>query len=528
MATNVRKERTRGVPRAGGLLTASTVLLMAGPVVDWLLSKVMEDYRTSISIFFCLLTVAGGVLLLTARGRKAGCAVGGALALFCAAVTMNRPLLLAAVALWVVSVVGTSWNKALGFLPEKLRMPVLNLICVVLTAVSGLQSLPSVKYTPAWLAPLLLATVGAVLLCGNVRAEAFMPLSPEERAQREPAPRYRSVPSAGVLGLLGALLLLADGGWLLVYIFRLMGSFDVPLSNLLWPALTAVAGVLLLLRSQGEKRLLPAAVLLLIGQFRALLVMREAAAYADQTGAALQQTQQTALLFFSVLLLLLSAVGFAWNRPVGKTRQLPLFNAIAAALASANGIWGVIDQISAIMETAKAGAELESGLVWNLVLGLLLPVGLVLVNLAVESRQMPAMARKVDGGKYRRGLSGFVGSFYTGVGGKLQLLAKIGGALCLVLGILGVVLILLGVLVLLLQLVGLIPSGFEPTSLMLGGLIGMVGALLLAVSTWPLYAFGQITADLHAIRKGGISASAPESAAQPAASRENPDELPEL
>ena len=528
MKTNVRKERTRGVPRAGGLLTASAVLLMAGPVADWLLSRVMEDYRTSMSIFFCLLTVAGGVLLLTARGRKTGCAVGGVLALLSAAVTMNRPLLLAAVALWAVSVAGVSWNKAPGFLPEKLRMPVLNLICVVLAAVSGLQSLPAVKYTPAFLAPLLLAAVGAALLCGNVRAEVFMPLSPEERAQKGPEPRYRSVPSAGVLGLLGALLLLADGGWLLVYIFRLMGSFDVPLSNLLWPALTAAAGVLLLLRGQGEKRLLPAAVLLLICQVRSLLVMREMAAYADQTGAALQQTQQAALLFFSVLLLLLSAVGFAWNRPVGKTRQLPVLNAIAAALAAANGIWGVIDQISAIVETAKAGAELESGLVWNLVLGLLLPVGLVLVNLAMEFRQLPARARKVDGGRYRRGLGGFVGSFYTGVGGKLQLLAKIGGALCLVLGLLGVVLILLGVLVLLLQLVGLIPSGFEPTSLMLGGLIGMVSALILAVSTWPLYAFGQITADLHAIRKGGIFTAAPESAAQSAASRENPDELPEL
>ena len=33
-------------------------------------------------------------------------------------------------------------------------------------------------------------------------------------------------------------------------------------------------------------------------------------------------------------------VGFAWNRPVGKTRQLPVLNAIAAALAAANGIWG--------------------------------------------------------------------------------------------------------------------------------------------------------------------------------------------
>ena len=528
MATNVRKERTRGMPRTGGLLTVSAVLLMAGPVMDWLLSKVMEDYRTSMSIFFCLLTVAGGVLLLTARGRKAGCAVGGALALFGAAVTMNRPLLLAAVALWVVSVVGTSWNKAPGFLPEKLRMPVLNLICVILTVVSGLQSVPAVKYTPAWLAPLLLATVGAVLLCGNVQAEAFVPLPPEERAKKEPGLRYRSVPAAGFLGLLGALLLLADGVWLLVYIFRLMGSFDVPLSNLLWPALTVAAGVLLLLRNQGEKRLLPAAILLLIGQLRTLLVMREAAAYADQTGTALQQTQQTALLFFSVLLLLLSAVGFSWNRPVGKTRPLPVLNVIAAALAAANGIWGVIDRVSVIVETAKAGGELDAGSVWDLLLGLLLPVGLVLVNLAMESRQLPARAWKVDGGKYRRGLGGFVGSFYTGVGGKLQLLAKIGGAVCLVLGILSVVLILLGVLVLLLQLVGLIPSYFEPMSLLLGGLIGVVSALLLAVSTWPLYAFGQIAADLHAIRKGGASGAAPESAGQPAASRENPDELPEL
>ena len=528
MATNVRKERTQGIPRKGALLTASVALLMAGPVVDWLLSKVVEDYYTSASIFFCLLTVVGGVLLLTARERKAGCAIGGALSLFGAAVTMNRPLLLAVAAFWVISVAGTSWNKAQGFLPEKFRMPVLNLICVALAVVSGLQSLPNVKYTPAFLAPLLLATVGAVLLCGNVRAEAFMPLSPEERANKGPGLRYRAVPATGFLGLLGALLLLADGVWALVNLFRLMGSFDVPLSNLLWPVLTVAAGVLLLLRGQGEKRLLPAAVLLLICQFRTLLVMRGAAVYADQAGTALQQTRQTALLFFSVLLLLLSAVGFTWNRPVGKTRPLPVLNAIAAALAAANGIWGVIDQISAIVETAKAGAELESGSVWNLVLALLLPVGLVLVNLAVESRQLPAVARKVDGGKYRRGFSGFVGSFYTGVGGKLQLLAKIGGALCLVLGILGVVLILLGVLVLLLQLVGLIPSGFEPTSLMLGGLIGVVSALLLAVSTWPLYAFGQITADLHAIRKGGISCTAPEGAAQPAASQENPDELPEL
>lgn len=535
MERNAQRERIQGMPRKGALLTVSAALLMAGPVVDWLLSKVVEDYYTSVSIFFCLLTVAGGVLLLTARERKAGCAVGGALALFGAAVTMNRPLLLAAVAFWVISVVGTSWNKAPGFLPEKFRMPVLNLICVVLAAVSGLQSLPGVKYTPAWLAPLVLATVGAVLLCGNVQAETFVSLTPEERAQKEPGLRYRSVPAAGFLGFLGALLLLADGAWMMVNIFRLMSSFDVPLSNLLWPALTVAAGVLLLLRSQGEKRLLPAAVLLLIGQLRTLLVMREAAVYADQT-AALQQTQQTALLFFSVLLLLLSAVGFTWNRPVGKTRPLPVLNAVAAVLAAVNGIWATIDLISVSVEDAKSGAELDAGLGQDLLLGLLLPLGLVLVNLAMEARQAPPKAWKVDGGKYSRGLRGFVGSFYTGVGGKLQLLAKISGALCLILGILGVVVMILGVLVLLLQLVGLIPPYFEPLSLLLGGLAAVVSALLLAVGTWPLYAFGQIVSDLHAIRKDGvrISGTAPETEgtgpADPKASaaQENPDELPEL
>lgn len=535
MERNAQRERIQGMPRKGALLTVSAALLMAGPVVDWLLSKVVEDYYTSVSIFFCLLTVVGGVLLLTARERKAGCAVGGALALFGAAVTMNRPLLLAAVAFWVISVVGTSWNKAPGFLPEKFRMPVLNLICVVLAAVSGLQSLPEVKYTPAWLAPLVLATVGAVLLCGNVQAEMFVSLTPEERARKEPGLRYRSVPAAGFLGFLGALLLLADGAWMMVNIFRLMSSFDVPLSNLLWPALTVAAGVLLLLRSQGEKRLLPAAVLLLIGQLRTLLVMREAAVYADQT-AALQQTQQAALLFFSALLLLLSAVGFTWNRPVGKTRPLPVLNAVAAVLAAVNGIWATIDLISVSVEDAKSGAELDAGLAQNLLLGLLLPLGLVLVNLAMEARQAPPKAWKVDGEKYSRGLRGFVGSFYTGVGGKLQLLAKISGVLCLILGLLGVVMMLLSILLLLLQLFGLIPPYFEPLSLLLGGLAAVVSALLLAVGTWPLYAFGQIVSDLHAIRKDGVQASgtagetAETGSADPKASaaQENPDELPEL
>ena len=147
-------------------------------------------------------------------------------------------------------------------------------------------------------------------------------------------------------------------------------------------------------------------------------------------------------------------------------------------------------------------------MILNILLYALLPLGLVLVNLAMEGRQ----AARPRPGRWTAAStagasSGFVGSFYTNVGGKLQLLAKISGALCLILGLLGIVMLLLSVLLLLLQLVGLLSPYFEPLSLTLGGLIAVVSALLLAVSTWPLYAFGQIVGDLHAIRQDGVRAS---------------------
>lgn len=530
MEMRVRKERIRGVPRRGSLFTAAAALLMAAPVVQLILGKVLEDFYRSTTVLPCLLAVAGGILLLTARGKQAGYTVGGLLAILGSSVVISHMLLLPAMLLWGLSAIGVSWNKPVSRLLKGRSLPVLNLAAAILAAVSALLCLDTVGSMPAFALPLALAAVGAVLLCTAADAQTFLPLSPEQRAQQAPSMRYHSVLRPGMLGTLGAVLLLVCEVWQLIDLFRLMSGFHVALGTLLQPVLIIVAAVLLL-RAQNGPRLLPAAILLLISQTLALLSMRQTVMYADEMGAALQQTQRTALLFFSVLLLLIGVIGTTWNRPVGKGRPVPLCSAIAAPLAAVSGIWAAVYRVSLIVEEARVNFDSVQGLLRSL----LLPAGLVLVSLAMEGCQAEARGRKVDGSKYRRGLAGFVSNFYSDVGGSLQLLAKICGVLYLIMGILGVVAIVLGIIILLLQLFGLIPPSFDPLSLLMAGLAIIVSALILAVSTWPLYAFGQITADLHAIRKEGVRASGAaevpaEGSAAPGTgpSADNPDELPEL
>lgn len=530
MEMRVRKERIRGVPRRGPLFTAAAALLMAAPVVQLILGKVLEDFYRSTTVLPCLLAVAGGILLLTARGKQAGYTVGGLLAILGSSVVISHMLLLPAMLLWGLSAIGVSWNKPVSRLLKGRSLPVLNLAAAILAAVSALLCLDTVGSMPAFALPLALAAVGTVLLCTAADAQTFLPLSPEQRAQQAPRVRYRSVLRPGMLGTLGAVLLLVCEVWQLIDLFRLMSGFHVALGTLLQPVLIIVAAVLLL-RAQNGPRLLPAAILLLISQTLALLSMRQTVMYADEMGAALQQTQRTALLFFSVLLLLIGVIGTTWNRPVGKGRPVPLCSAIAAPLAAVSGIWAAVYRVSLIVEEARVNFDSVQGLLRSL----LLPAGLVLVSLAMEGCQAEARGRKVDGSKYRRGLAGFVSNFYSDVGGSLQLLAKICGVLYLIMGILGVVAIVLGIIILLLQLFGLILPSFDPLSLLMAGLAIIVSALILAVSTWPLYAFGQITADLHAIRKEGVRASGAaevpaEGSAAPGTgpSADNPDELPEL
>ena len=342
-----------------------------------------------------------------------------------------------------------------------------------------------------------------------------------------PGVRYRSVPAAGTLCLVGALLVLADGLMDLANLF-MMESFEVRLLELLWPLLVIAAGVLLV-RGDRDKHVLPASALLLACQLRMLFVLRQVAMYSDSGIGS--RTPMAALLFGAELMMLLGAVGFTWNRPVGK-RSMPLISAIAAALAGANAVWAEVIELDFLVEYFQIGGQGNPGLFRNLITVILLPLGLILVNLAMECREAPPKVWKVDGDKYRRGFSGFVHGFYSDVGGKIQLVAKICGLIYLILGLLGVAVMALSIVILLLQLFGLIPPYFSAASLLLSGLIAVVSALVLAAGTWPLYAFGQMTADVHAIRKEGVASVKTEGAAVPVpdhnAERTNPDELPEL
>ena len=74
-------------------------------------------------------------------------------------------------------------------------------------------------------------------------------------------------------------------------------------------------------------------------------------------------------------------------------------------------------------------------------------------------------------------------AFYDNIGGKLRILAK-------VLGVIGVPLVLIG---LFLMIAG-DPADFTT------GVIMFIGGLTLQICSWPIYGFGQLIDDVHAIR----------------------------
>ena len=116
------------------------------------------------------------------------------------------------------------------------------------------------------------------------------------------------------------------------------------------------------------------------------------------------------------------------------------------------------------------------------------------------------------------------------MGGSLQSLARICGGICLVCAFICLLITIFGVVVWFLELLGFIPAEFIPFSSITAGLIGMVSCLLAAVGTWPLYAFGQITSDIRAMRNRNHAEnpSPADTADRKMSENINPDELPEL
>ena len=81
----------------------------------------------------------------------------------------------------------------------------------------------------------------------------------------------------------------------------------------------------------------------------------------------------------------------------------------------------------------------------------------------------------------------FLNKLYSNVGGKLQVIAKICGIVGLVCAAIGLLLMLY--------------SGFDD-EMILAGVGCMVTGISCIVSSWPLYAFGQLVNDVHSMKLG--------------------------
>ena len=525
--------RTRGLPQAGGLLLGALALLAAGAVLV-LLADLSREYSSGDGIWVLLLTLAGCALLLFGKGAPAASVIGGAL-VFLETTATSSPLPLAMLA-WLVSAVGVPGNPAPAKLPNLIRLPAWNLASGVL-ALLALVELPGMlgsgmsAVTALRVLSVLAMGLGVLLLNLTVRAQPVAPAG-----ERLPRPRVKSLFQPGWKLRVGAALLIADGAIGLWQSIRLMGSFDVALTNFLWPLLILAAGVLLLLRDQLELHSRAALILLLVVELRNVLAMREMMRYAENP-----PSNPSGVLFLALALMGIACLGVRWNRPLSlRGKTLPVLNLIAVVLAAAGIVLGEQRYVQFIVEHIGA----EDGSLWMSAIrpnlsyifsALLLPVGLILLNLSAQGAEIPGSVRVKGKLPSQRGLAGLVQRFYSNVGGCLQMLAKIQGVICLVCGLLGLVIAALGVCLFLVQLLGFLPPEPDGLSLVLAGLLCAVACVLLAVLTWPLYAFGQITSDVHAMKEGGGQPGAASAGAgsQPvreaAAPRpENPDELPEL
>ena len=234
-----------------------------------------------------------------------------------------------AVLLLFLSAIGGQYNVVLRFLPNRLRVPVMNL----LSAVLALISVPLVievcdviiRAETAAMSPLVSYCTGIFVLL-PVAGVFLTGLAVEPDIERRDAPKLctKSIPQGGLLFTVAAAILLAgnavDMGRILLSVYDMSAFFlRIPL---------VAAGVLLLVSNGREKRFFAAVICLLLGSFvldapMRLTIMSQYRSYAFSAYA------------LALLLMLFSAIGMLWNvapKLLSKFTRAPVLNILASVL----------------------------------------------------------------------------------------------------------------------------------------------------------------------------------------------------
>lgn len=543
------KGRIRGVPGPDSRLTLlAAILLAAWAVLSWIVGNMdFFNYRlfgARMDIISCLLMIADSVLLVLGRKRLAPYLVGLVLLWIAVIGITESSWLILAVLLILLSAIGLPFNRVWVSGPKWLRAPLLNLISAGLAVLHILGSLNFSYYDywedetitleagPAAVKILLavLLTAGVILL--NLGSEGQL-LRKGAKDGKIRAPRLKTVPrsNAGGLVIAGAILVLLNGVWTLLPMLS-GGGMAYSVMDMLWPLAVVAAGILMLVKEKREKFYLPAVLLVLLNQLHSVVSLNSILRRLG-SGSIQDRQRMNLLLLLALLLMLIGAVGVTWNRSLSNksgTRKLPILNLIAGILVIVCVLLFFMLYLGAY-ETADGGSGFGA-LLRNQWYVLALFAGLILWNLAVETKEIP----RKDKGMVRKGKL----RFYDDVGGKIQKLAKICGFIWLIVGAISAFFAALGLLIFLLQMVGLFDPYLDASGFILSGLIGLAASLLMAIGTWPLYAFGQITSDVRTLKGKDFTEKTDDKeektseSVQPAAwegtavQPENPDDLPEL
>jgi hypothetical protein len=503
--TKNNRARIRAIPHKGSrsIWVAAAFLLFSGLASQFIPWPPALNSVPS-SILSIVILAAAGVLLFFCDKRDwlplvSMAALTIAVYLFYSATIPGVALFAAIAALLILlSAIGWRRNTVAGFLPKPVALPILNLLSLVLT----LFCILAASRAPEIAKPLARGTVSPLLSYAYLLVR-LLPLvsillinisSETQRFDANAAPKCTRAVGGGGARFAAASWLLLIGGAANTLI-TLFSVYDVNAFLLSIPLLAA--GVLLVLGGGDEKRFIAAMACLLLSVSPSFF---RAGYY----------TSSNYLLYsLPILLMLISSVGALRNSPLAFLSKLiksPVLNVIAALLLAISLVSG---SVSTLMHNSSATP-------WHTIALFIIKFSLVLLNLSLDSREL---ARRDLFSAFFRLCGRIVRWFYRDVGGRLQLLAKLQAVVCMVLACMSALFAAIGL------------CGFLVDFLFVGsyvgylmyfavGIAGIAASFILALPTWLLYAFGQITADLREVKDtGGLAAATIE---------ENPDELPEL